>query len=513
MTLHCNRIWVRSLFCIAGELFYYTVQEFFRPDVVLSEFKSSGVHLAEFPDRIGCRGKWNHAIHQKESERNASSTTTARTRSSSTTATTPNMVTFDNFALLPRFPGSHCYHVRGSHCDLIRDSHCYLVRGSHCDLVCCRLSLHCSHHSRFTFGLIQTQQHLAGTYTHAHRTHTHMISPLQLQKLLHYAILAPSSHNTQCWKFSTRSNDNEASISIRPDLSRRLSIVDPDDHHLYVSLGCAAENLVQAAPALGLSAKIDIVDDDDSASGVVVVHVALEPGPEVITSLFQAIPHRQCTRTVYDGRPLDPTELELLRVAGTGNGVRVVILTEPVALEAVLDFVVQGNTAQFQNPDFLSELKTWIRFNELEATKTGDGLWGRSMGSPPIPRWLANLLTGFLFRASTENDKAQRQIRSSAGIAIFASQVNDKRHWIEAGRCYERFALQATALGIRNAFINQPVEEAAVRPLFWTKVLDLVGEENKDLARFSRPDLVLRFGRGAEMPRSLRRPLEAVLVD
>jgi hypothetical protein len=345
-----------------------------------------------------------------------------------------------------------------------------------------------------------------------HRTHTHMISPLQLQKLLHYAILAPSSHNTQCWKFSTRSNDNGASISIRPDLSRRLSIVDPDDHHLYVSLGCAAENLVQAAPALGLSAKIDIVDDD-SASGVVVVHVALEPGPEVITSLFQAIPHRQCTRTVYDGRPLDPTELELLQVAGTGNGVRVVLLTEPVALEAVLDFVVQGNTAQFQNPDFLSELKTWIRFNELEATKTGDGLWGRSMGSPPIPRWLANLLTGFLFRASTENDKVQRQIRSSAGIAIFASQVNDKRHWIEAGRCYERFALQATALGIRNAFINQPVEEAAVRPLFWTKVLDLVGEENKDLARFSRPDLVLRFGRGAEMPRSLRRPLEAVLVD
>jgi hypothetical protein len=258
-----------------------------------------------------------------------------------------------------------------------------------------------------------------------------------------------------------------------------------------------------------LSAKIDIVDDSNSGTAV---YVALESGPEMITPLFQAIPHRQCTRTEYDGRPLDKTELELLQVAGTGNGVQVVLLTEPVAVEAVLDFVVQGNTAQFQNPGFLLELKTWIRFNELEATETGDGLWGRSMGNPPIPHWLANLLSGFLFRASTENDKVQRQIHSSAGIAIFVSQIYDKRHWIEAGRCYERFALQATALGICNAFINQPVEEAAVRLLFWSIVLDLVGEEKKDLAGFCRPNLVLRFGRGAEMPR-LRRPLEAVLVD
>jgi len=28
-----------------------------------------------------------------------------------------------------------------------------------------------------------------------------------------------------------------------------------------------------------------------------------------------------------------------------------------------------------------------------------------------------------------------------------------------------------------------------------------------------RPDLVIRFGRGPEMPRSLRRPIEAVLLQ
>ena len=73
---------------------------------------------------------------------------------------------------------------------------------------------------------------------------------------------------------------------------------------------------------------------------------------------------------------------------------------------------------------------------------------------------------------------------------------------MEVGRCYERFALQATVLGIRNALVNQPVEEAHLRPQF-ARAIGLHGE---------RPDLVVRFGRGPEMPRSLRRPVEAVLL-
>ena len=93
-------------------------------------------------------------------------------------------------------------------------------------------------------------------------------------------------------------------------------------------------------------------------------------------------------------------------------------------------------------------------------------------------------------------------MRSSAGIAVFVGQTADKAHWVEVGRCYERFALQATALGIRNAFLNQPVEVAALRPPF-ADALGLSGQ---------RPDLVVRFGRGPAMPRSLRRPVDAVLV-
>jgi hypothetical protein len=72
-----------------------------------------------------------------------------------------------------------------------------------------------------------------------------------MRELVRLATLAPSSHNTQCWKFALQ----DKAITILPDLSRRCPAVDPDDHHLFVSLGCATENLVHAALAQGLMAE------------------------------------------------------------------------------------------------------------------------------------------------------------------------------------------------------------------------------------------------------------------
>jgi hypothetical protein len=314
-----------------------------------------------------------------------------------------------------------------------------------------------------------------------------------MRELVRYATLAPSSHNTQCWKFCIE----DRSISILPDLSRRCPAVDPDDHHLFVSLGCAAENLAQAALANGLmsAARFD--------AGSSVLRVAFEPTKPTASPLFDAIPKRQSTRGEYDAKPLSSEELRLLEQAGTGSGVRVLLFTEKPAMEKILEYVVAGNTAQVNDPAFVRELKDWIRFSDDEAVRAGDGLFTRSSGNPTGPRWFGGTLFNLFFTAKSENEKYAKQVRSSAGIAVFVSHANDKAHWIETGRCYERFALQAAALGVRNAFLNQPVEVSTLRPQF----ANYLGVGAR------RPDLVVRFGRGAEMPRSLRRPVDAVLVS
>lgn len=318
-------------------------------------------------------------------------------------------------------------------------------------------------------------------------------SERELQReLVRYATLAPSSHNTQCWQFLL----SEHSISILPDLDRRCPVVDPDDHHLFVSLGCAAENLVQGARAHGLDATALFKPDEGH------VHIRLEPSKIVRSQLFQAIPRRQSTRCEYDGKPITNDELKLLEQAGTGKGSRVVLLTSPEVIEQALEYVVQGNTAQLNNPAFVDELKTWIRFSHAEAVRTADGLFSGTTNNPSVLRWIASPLLNRFLNAKTENEKYVRQVRSSAGLAVFVSESNDREHWIESGRCFQRFALQATALGIRTAHVNQPLEVAALRPQF-SSLLELDGHS---------PDLLVRFGRGPEMPRSLRRPVDSVLI-
>jgi hypothetical protein len=312
------------------------------------------------------------------------------------------------------------------------------------------------------------------------------------QDLVRYATLAPSSHNTQCWKFALEAD----AITILPDPLRRCPAVDPDDHHVFVSLGCAAENLTQAALANGLWAE-PAFDDARTA-----IRVSLAPTRAEATRLYEAIPVRQCTRGEYDSKPLTSEELGQLERAGTSEGVRVLLLTERPAVERVLDYVVQANTAQMADPAFVRELKSWIRFNGAEAVRKRDGLYSATTGNPNMPTWVGDMAFSLFFRPKGENDKYARQVRSSAGVAIFVGESADKAHWVEVGRCYERFALQATALGIRNAFLNQPVEVQAMRAQFASAV-GLAGQ---------RPDLVVRFGRGPAMPPSLRRPVQSVLA-
>ena len=230
--------------------------------------------------------------------------------------------------------------------------------------------------------------------------------------------------------------------------------------------------------------------------------MALEPTKTVVSPLFQAIPERQSTRAAYDGKPLSMEELGMLEKAGTGNGVQLIVITKQAAMDNVLEYVVQANTAQMNDRAFVDELKAWIRFSSDEAVRTGDGLYAASTGNPLVPRWLGSLLFSLLFTPKGENDKYAKHVHSSAGIAVFISDSEDKAHWVEVGRCYERFALQSAAFGIRNAFLNQPVEVTALRPQFAA----FLGVGNR------RPDLVVRFGRGPRMPQSLRRTVQAVLA-
>jgi hypothetical protein len=313
------------------------------------------------------------------------------------------------------------------------------------------------------------------------------------ENLVRFATLAPNGHNTQPWRFA----ELPSGARILPDVTRRTPVVDPDDHHLFVSLGCAAENFVIASAAQGRPGEVTFVGDGNGR-----VDIDLVSGAPQASPLFQAIPARQSTRSVYDGRSVSAEHLALLMAAAQTEGVTLMFITDPPKREAVLDLLVRGNNAQMGDPHFVDELRDWIRFNPEQALATGDGLFSKCTGNPAIPTWIGRRFFGMVFKKDAENKKYVAQMRSSAGVAVFIGDKADKDHWVRVGRSFQRFALQATALGIRHAMVNQPVEVSAVRAEFarWLEIGDV------------RPDLVVRFGYAPPMPMSMRRPARAVIA-
>lgn len=312
-----------------------------------------------------------------------------------------------------------------------------------------------------------------------------------IRALVHAATLAASGHNTQPWRFVARGRE----LVIQPDLSRRTPVVDPDDHHLFVSLGCATETLLLAATGQDWSGEARFLGATEG------VAVSLTPRRQAADPLYAAIARRASTRADYDPRPVAATTLRALS-ASVGPEVDLSLITDRPRLNALTSLIVASDDVQVSDPAFRRELTDWIRFDAAEALARRDGLFSRSSGSPALPRWLGSRVFEMAFTAKGEADKIVRQIANTAGAAVFTGPSDDPAGWVAVGRAFTRFALTATALGLKLAFLNQPVEDRPTR----ARLAAWLGAPDR------RPDLVVRFGEGPAMPRSLRRPVSAVLL-
>jgi hypothetical protein len=313
----------------------------------------------------------------------------------------------------------------------------------------------------------------------------------QLVEMVRYATLAANGHNTQPWKFAIRQD----AVEIRPDDSRRLPVVDPENRELWISLGCALENLLLAARATGYAPTVAYPDADD------VIRVQLALATPQAGSLFDAIPLRQTTRSVYDGRTVPSADLDTVQSLPLEPGVSLRFLTTPADMETALEYVSAGNLQQYADRAFVDELIAWLRFNKKEALATLNGLYSRCSGNPTVPRWL-----GRMFVAGTKPEQQAgadaEKLRSSAGAVIISSDTDDKAAWVRAGQVYERLTLQMTALDIKSALLNQPIEVAELRGQFQNAL---------NLGAYL-PQLLVRFGYADALPKSLRRPVEQVLL-
>jgi nitroreductase len=184
--------------------------------------------------------------------------------------------------------------------------------------------------------------------------HRHGNSREKLTCLLRYAILAPSSHNAQPWRFGV----GDSEVRVHADRSRWLKVADADQRELHVSLGCALENLLITAEHFGYGHRTAYSPETDEADLVAVVALELEGEPSRFRppELLEAIPARQTNHNVYDGRPIPAEDVARLEDCCVEDDI-LLHLTDDVAIKRSVDeLVVRADAMQFADPAWREEL-------------------------------------------------------------------------------------------------------------------------------------------------------------
>lgn len=315
-------------------------------------------------------------------------------------------------------------------------------------------------------------------------------------KMVSYAIKAPSGHNTQPWKFHIGEN----AIEIHPDFSRSLPVVDGDHRELYISLGCAAENLILAAGELGYETQYSAVSVQ---GGDPYIRVDLQQGNVEKSHLFEQMGKRQTNRSVYKNQTIAQDTLDILKVMFNDPLVQLHYYENGTAGFITLqEYVKVGNAIQMMDDDFKNELISWIRFNGIQERKNPDGLSYRVMKTPPLPGFMGKAIVGSFMKPNSQNKGDMEKIESSSHFVLFTVHKSNYANWIQVGRVLQRFLLETTRLGISCAFLNQPCEVNKLAEQL-PGALELDGEI---------PNILLRIGYADPMPYAPRRDIDTVVT-
>ena len=297
------------------------------------------------------------------------------------------------------------------------------------------------------------------------------------------ATRAPSSHNSQPWRFEVTADG----IELFADPERRLPVNDPMDRELLISCGAALANLEVASAHIGSIAQVAMLPDPDDAEHL--ASISFEPGSTVGEDLFDMIEVRRTVRGAFDGTPIDDVALHGLVGAGRQFGVEI-RLVDLDHRDLFADMVAEADTAQFGTDDWRGELADW-----MHEPGADDGL--------PVAPMLGGLVRLIVAHFDVGAPMAERDARLAHDaplLVMLSTEHDDRADWLSTGRALEWLLLTATSRDLSVGFLNQVCQVPEVR-----------ARVRSTFTPGRHPQVALRIGRGAQpVARSKRRPVDDV---
>jgi nitroreductase len=329
--------------------------------------------------------------------------------------------------------------------------------------------------------------------------------------LVRAAILAANAHDTQPWAFRIGSDR----IDLFADRTRTLGAVDPLGRELEVSLGCALENLLLAAPANGYQAALTLLPDPSHADHVARIELAAGTPPG--SPLFEAISRRHTDRSAYDAsKAVEPGALVKFSELADDGVASLRWLEAGPAKDGFAELTVRATEALIADPDQSRDDFAWYRQDWGEIQRRKDGITMDTAALPEPMRLFVRLLPPSdrsTLQQGWVDATRDRHVATAAAFGLIeVSDGTDPARRLAAGRLYQRIHLAATVSGLAVQPLNQVFERVDrematdLEPTFQTALTELTGADGQIVTAF-------RIGHPTTTPRnSPRRPAEEVLL-
>ncbi len=319
----------------------------------------------------------------------------------------------------------------------------------------------------------------------------------QLKFLLNYAVLAPSSHNSQPWRFKVYSN----TVEIYADRSRALPVVDSQDRELTISCGAALFFLRVAIGYFGWASELSTFPEPGLPDLLARLRLGNQrPPSRADVLLFQVMPKRRTTRLPYEHSLPPLALLDTLEAAAKEQGTWLQAIKDNEEKKNIASLIAEGDRLQMADKQFRRELAAWIHPGR---GMTHDGIPGYALGMPALLDFATIGLALAVRTFDMGNGVAAKDEKLATGsplLLVLGTEQDTPPAWLAAGQALASVLLWACTEGVTASYLNQPCEIEALRIRF----RDAIG-----CTGF--PQLVLRMGYGAEVPPTPRRRVTEVL--
>ncbi|MCK4623646.1 MAG: nitroreductase [Desulfuromonadales bacterium] len=347
----------------------------------------------------------------------------------------------------------------------------------------------------------------------------------RIEKLLQFAVTAPSGDNCQPWKFAV--NDRQIKVFNVP--GKDTSLYNFQQMASLVAHGALLENILIAAPSLGFMPKIEYFPD--SGNPDLVATVELGEGERFEDPLLPWMLKRCTNRKKYDGIPLtEEQENALVHAPYEVPKAKVRLETDPAKVKSLAAILANNDRLVFENSYLHNFLFEHIRWTDEEARQTSDGLDIKTLElkTPDslvfkfFKYWPVVEKLNRVGLSKMVAKQAEKLCLSASGVGIITVQGNSDEDFLLGGRVMQRVWLEATRLGLSFqplagiAFLMQRVSAGATGELApqQVKLISDVGEKVSQLFYLDQEEVVMffRVGRGGPpSARSLRKPLDGLI--